>query len=94
MGWMDWRIAFEEPRCGDCVISLLLGLSGEKGLNAFLPDGDAGRKVYEGGEVLSRVKIWKEAGYAVDAGRSMARSIGLIQRYSYMIGSFDLYLQT
>lgn len=31
------RIAFEKPRCGDCLIVRLLGRSGENGLEAFLP---------------------------------------------------------
>lgn len=32
------RFAFEYRGCGDCLITHLVGKSGEKGLNAFLPD--------------------------------------------------------
>jgi len=31
------RISFEHPSCGDCLIAKLLGSSGEKGFEAFLP---------------------------------------------------------
>lgn len=31
------RIAFDKPQCGDCVIALLVGKSGDAGLEAFLP---------------------------------------------------------
>lgn len=32
------RFAFEQRGCGDCLITHLVGKSGEKGLNAFLPE--------------------------------------------------------
>ncbi|GAA5842285.1 hypothetical protein JCM9279_005333 [Rhodotorula babjevae] len=38
------RIAFDKPQCGDCIIALLVGKSGEAGLEAFLPpvsEGDS-----------------------------------------------------
>ena len=31
------RIAFAQPECGDCIIALLVGKSGPRGLEAFLP---------------------------------------------------------
>lgn len=34
------RFAFEEPKCGDCLIMHLLGHSGKRGLSAFLPEAD------------------------------------------------------
>jgi hypothetical protein len=45
------RIAFEQPHCGDCLIVKLLGDSGEKGLEAFLPE----RTESESSKVTERV---------------------------------------
>ncbi|ORY69275.1 hypothetical protein BCR35DRAFT_269821 [Leucosporidium creatinivorum] len=36
------RVAFEHPECGDCAILLLMGKSGKRGLEAFLPVVDSG----------------------------------------------------
>lgn len=35
------RIAFDDWRCGDCLIDALVAASGDKGLSAFLPDAAA-----------------------------------------------------
>ncbi|KAF7966442.1 hypothetical protein HWV62_38384 [Athelia sp. TMB] len=87
------RVAFEEPRCGDCMVTLLLGRSGVRGLGAFLPDARAGGGEGEGeggGEVLSRAKRWEEAEYAADGERSRARAVSLLTRYSYVLGAHFL----
>ncbi|KAF7968346.1 hypothetical protein HWV62_30941 [Athelia sp. TMB] len=89
------RVAFEEPRCGDCVVTLLLGRSGPRGLGAFLPDAGAGGGDGEGEvEVLSRAKSWEEAEYAVDGDRSRARAVSLLTRYSYVLGDSPAELIT
>ena len=80
------RVAFEEPRCGDCVITLLLGRSGARGLGAFLPDARAGEGG-GGGEVLSRAKSWEDAEYAAEDDKSRARAVSLLTRYSYVLGA-------
>ncbi|KPV78673.1 uncharacterized protein RHOBADRAFT_41217 [Rhodotorula graminis WP1] len=36
------RIAFDKPQCGDCIIVLLVGKSGEAGLESFLPPASEG----------------------------------------------------
>lgn len=35
---MFTRLAFDRPACGDCLIDALVTASGERGLEAFLPD--------------------------------------------------------
>lgn len=35
------RIAFEQPKCGDCIVAALIGASGTAGIDKFLPDHDA-----------------------------------------------------
>lgn len=35
------RLAFDRPQCGDCLIDALMTASGERGLEAFLPDSEA-----------------------------------------------------
>lgn len=37
------RIAFAQPECGDCIIALLVGKSGPRGLEAFLPSSPESR---------------------------------------------------
>ncbi|KZP18337.1 hypothetical protein FIBSPDRAFT_594037 [Athelia psychrophila] len=84
------RVAFERPRCGDCIIASLVGQSGRRGLSAFLPpppaEEDARGKIHI---PLSVEKTWEKAAYADDLGgdRSRARAVSLLQRYSYIIGA-------
>lgn len=86
------RVAFEKPRCGDCVVSRVLALSGPRGLAAFLPPADAevdaawGAKVARGEErvALSYAPRWEAALFPNVGGR--ARALQLIQRYTYTLG--------
>lgn len=81
------RVAFEKPKCGDCVIARLLAKSGERGLEAFLPPPGAGPASAAGGAgvALSMAKTWQDAVYENVGGR--ARALSLLQRYSYVIGA-------
>lgn len=36
------RVAYEQPRCGDCIIVQLVAKSGKLGLDAFLPPAELG----------------------------------------------------
>lgn len=77
------RVAFDKPRCGDCIIISLLRSSGEAGFSAFLPDSPH-EDSWSGITALSMSKGWKEARYDTLGGR--ARAVSLVQRYSYVIG--------
>ena len=77
------RVAFEKPKCGDCIISSLLGASGLQGLSAFLPDPSLESRPSER-VALSFEKSWAGAGYDARGGR--ARAVALLQRYSYVLG--------
>jgi len=86
------RVAFEKPQCGDCVIFRVMGLSGERGLSAFLPPADEEadaaweEKVASGEErvALSFSPRWETATFPNVGGR--ARALQLIQRYTYTLG--------
>jgi hypothetical protein len=79
------RVAFEKPKCGDCIIMSLLGASGMVGFSAFLPEPSS--NIYSEEQVaLSMSKNWRSARYDMFGGR--ARAVSLLQRYSYAIGQF------
>jgi len=77
------RVSFEQPLCGDCIISSLLGASGQNGLSAFLPlptpSTQSSVRV-----ALSMSKNWRDAEYDTSGGRT--RAISLLRRYSYVLG--------
>jgi hypothetical protein len=77
------RVSFEQPLCGDCIISSLLGASGQNGLSAFLPlptpSTQSSVRV-----ALSMSKNWKDAEYDTSGGRT--RAVSLLRRYSYVLG--------
>ncbi|KDE04057.1 hypothetical protein MVLG_05496 [Microbotryum lychnidis-dioicae p1A1 Lamole] len=85
------RLAFEQPKCGDCFIVQLLAKSGELGLNKFLPgavkqdEEDAGIPV----EVIGGAeKKWHDVtSFRGDLKgfTQRQRAVSLIQRYSYTI---------
>lgn len=82
-------LAFERPRCGDCIISSLLGKSGKRGLSAFLPTRNASVEIPTNDRVaLSMSKSWDTAKYDANGGRD--RAISLLQRYSYVMGKLPL----
>lgn len=77
------RIAFENPRCGDCVMQSLLGASGKSGFSAFLPESSwHDRSSPQVALPLS--KNFTDTHYDSLGGR--ARAVSLLQRYSYTIG--------
>ncbi|CAG8578330.1 10669_t:CDS:2 [Paraglomus occultum] len=51
-------VAYEKLECGDCIIHMLVGLSGEKGVKAFLPESDVEMDI----DYIERVDNlgWKE----------------------------------
>lgn len=76
------RIAFEKPQCGDCLISLLVGQSGEKGLEAFLPPASSesssttGERGVEAQAIALDGRKWSEQDFSagVDDGEGSLRS--------------------
>lgn len=94
------RIAFEQPRCGDCLMAGVLAKSGRNGLEAFLPAQDAKDvstvktqvTVPQLGEARDR---WQEVDFSLakalqtDHGRWSRRDfiVRLLQRYAYTFGS-------
>ncbi|GAA5955214.1 hypothetical protein JCM21900_002241 [Sporobolomyces salmonicolor] len=90
------RVAFEKPQCGDCLIALLLGKSGKRGLEAFLPppsgegegEGEEDDSEIEG-VGLSGTKWWEVdfVGSLRGKGSLRRRATRLIQRYAYSLGS-------
>lgn len=77
------RVAFERPRCGDCVIRALVSSSGTRGLEAFLPPLEDG-----GDEAAPGAPIALQATYETAEFKPASRSqaISLIARYSYVVG--------
>lgn len=86
------RVAFEQPKCGDCAVLLLVKASGEAGLEAFLPPkGAAPTEEHPKFEPLSLDKDFAEVDFvqlARDVGPThlRERAVRLIARYSYSIG--------
>lgn len=88
------RMAFEQPDCGDLAIAVLLGRSGSKGLEAFLPSTSdkLGIEMEAAPPLLGgRAKTWEAADFSLDnavQGKWTARdyAVRLLQRYSYIIG--------
>lgn len=85
------RIAFELPHCGDCVVTALVGKSGDRGLEAFLPVAKKGKRPPDVGEVpaVGRGANWRTADFAIpNAARVSPRAwaVRAIQRYSYAFG--------
>ncbi|KZO92450.1 hypothetical protein CALVIDRAFT_567323 [Calocera viscosa TUFC12733] len=91
------RVAFELPQCGDCLITALVGKSGVKGLNAFLPLPQAEpagqeQELPEGlTPVLPLSSTWQSADFSLSTifphPRSSLRAftLALLARYTYTI---------
>ncbi|KIM72381.1 hypothetical protein PILCRDRAFT_741928 [Piloderma croceum F 1598] len=77
------RVSFEQPLCGDCIISSLLGASGQNGLSAFLPPPTSSTQSSVR-VALSMSKNWRDAEYDTSGGR--IRAVSLLRRYSYVLG--------
>ncbi|GAA5866218.1 hypothetical protein JCM3774_004122 [Rhodotorula dairenensis] len=88
------RVAFAKPECGDCVIALLVGKSGPRGLEAFLPPStDAQNAVRT--ELVQPIAIglettkWRDLVVdlpATDLNARRQQATALIQRYAYTLG--------
>ncbi|THH15955.1 hypothetical protein EW146_g4612 [Bondarzewia mesenterica] len=97
------KIAFETPRCGDCLIFHLMNLSGDLGLSAFLPPTDSHFPVNISAAVLTEptpflplASTWSDLDFSLTGVASQTGwprdsrrefSMRLIQRYSYVMGS-------
>jgi hypothetical protein len=99
------RIAFETPKCGDCIITALIGASGISGIDKFLPEHDAGTD----SEILTDALTspphlpltsdWTTTDFSITNAIPKGSlppdmtlrtwCIRLIQRYSYVLGSVE-----
>lgn len=92
------HIAFSQPTCGNCLMVALLGASGSKGLEAFLPPkedlafgGSQMSSPISDTPILPLSKSWRDADFTVQTNvpRDMTlRSFAtrLLLRYSYVMG--------
>lgn len=69
-------LTFEKPGCGDCLIDALINQSGERGMSAFFPTGDAlyfppknqTKGMWERSEpILPLTPTWQEADFSIEA---------------------------
>ncbi|OBZ71400.1 Exosome complex exonuclease rrp6 [Grifola frondosa] len=95
------NIAYDKPRCGDCVIMALVGASGSLGLSAFLPARErvlpslAG-KIPDGETDIAYLPLvddWRDGDFSLREVMHTARqnnvrdwTLQLLQRYRYIIG--------
>lgn len=97
------RIAFEQPKCGDCIITALISASGQSGIDKFLPIVHT-KAMYEADAEpltsLSHLPLtseWATTNFSISRilPKSLIESdeqlrkwcVRLIQRYSYVMGS-------
>lgn len=72
------RIAFAKPECGDCIIALLVGKSGPRGFEAFLPPYNGTPQV-DNAEPVQPIAIglestrWRDLVIDVSAGEANTR---------------------
>ncbi|KAH0404395.1 hypothetical protein KCU89_g1170, partial [Aureobasidium melanogenum] len=99
------RIAFRHPKCGDCIVTALIGASGQSGIDKFLPHADTDVVAGTYANSLSRpphlplTSDWMTTDFsmlhAIPKGSLQANMtlrswcIRLIQRYSYVLGSAE-----
>ncbi|TKA55467.1 hypothetical protein B0A53_02393 [Rhodotorula sp. CCFEE 5036] len=81
------RIAFAKPECGDCIIALLVGKSGPRGFEAFLPSspespGPDNAQAIPPTAIGLGSTTWRELIYEPP----VADAAALIQRYAYTLG--------
>ncbi|GAK66960.1 uncharacterized protein PAN0_015d5185 [Moesziomyces antarcticus] len=81
------RVAFQAPMCGDCMLTHLVGQSGEQGLSAFLPAAELEMPVIE---VLPLTARFEQADHSL-AGSGLARTTRLhgvtqlLARYAHTV---------
>ncbi|KAI5195540.1 hypothetical protein E4T39_08167 [Aureobasidium subglaciale] len=97
------RIAFEQPKCGDCIITALIGASGQSGIDKFLPNpytelvSETQTPAQSRPPHLPLTSDWKTTDFTLteaipkDSIHMTLRAwcIRLIQRYSYVLGSVE-----
>lgn len=92
------RVAFEQPECGDCAIVLLVGKSGTRGLESFLPPASAASSSPAPSTTVNSplaplVKDYAALDFslpdttpAISPSDARRRALHLIHRYAYAIG--------
>lgn len=91
------RLAFEEPRCGDCIIVQLLGSSGLTGFESFLPPPTSSLSspssppsASPGVDAIALVPTYATANFTSPptstSNSPRSRAVALIARYSYVFG--------
>ena len=99
--WLFKNMAFDNPRCGDCIIAGLVTASGTKGLEAFLPPKDHLMQHFLNTHGDGRVDVpymgklstsWRDLDFSLMEvlGASWTPRdfvVRSIQRYSYVIGA-------
>lgn len=98
------RIAFDQPKCGDCIIVALIGASGTSGIDKFLPSFDIkiASDEFEGSAGPPHLPLtsdWMTTDFSMP--RAIPKTSAkpdmtlrtwctrLIQRYSYVLGSVE-----
>lgn len=97
------RVAFAQPKCGDCMITALVAASGQSGIDKFLPldTAEANREAYSKDRAtpphLPLTSDWTTTDFslasaipegALKHGMTLRSwCTRLIQRYSYVLGS-------
>lgn len=97
------RVAFAQPKCGDCMITALVAASGQSGIDKFLPldTAEANREAYSKDRAtpphLPLTSDWTTTDFSLASAipeSSLKHGMTLrswctrlIQRYSYVLGS-------
>lgn len=97
------HVAFEQPKCGDLLVAMLVARSGRRGLSAFLPYEGARlpvvEKLVDKSETTPHLPLndrWQDGDFALEAvtrntgWSGMSRRVfamSMIQRYAYTIGT-------
>ncbi|BGP12927.1 hypothetical protein JCM10213_004346 [Rhodosporidiobolus nylandii] len=96
------RVAYEQPQCGDCLVALLVGKSGERGLEAFLPlpnedEEEEAEETVDAEAIALEGTKWRDLDFAKGlegSGSLRRRTAALIHRYSYTIGDSSASFQS
>ncbi|KAI4853322.1 hypothetical protein E4T44_00912 [Aureobasidium sp. EXF-8845] len=99
------RIAFETPKCGDCIITALIGASGVSGIDKFLPEHTAGTDSEVHTDTITSpphlplTSDWTTTDFSITNAIPKGSltpdmtlrtwCIRLVQRYSYVLGSVE-----
>jgi hypothetical protein len=90
------HIAFEEPTCGDCLVSYLVEQSGDAGLEAFLPDTTTPLVEAVDPEQQSNIPDWVPAHLSIEEDwRSIdfsLSSVAAINRVGWNRRAFSVHL--